>query len=86
MTDTDKTPSPQDPSSPCINLCVKDVEEDVCLGCGRTTGEIEEWASLSAQQQEIIIKQGDQRLDALTNKRRKKRITRHREKAGLKNA
>lgn len=73
-------------ADPCIKLCVKDSEEDVCLGCGRTQGEIKDWAQLSSAQKKIILHQTDQRLNALTQKRREKRKERQRAKAALKNA
>ena len=45
---------PIDPlGSPCIRNCTLD-GEDVCVGCGRTIGEIMEWANASpARKQEI---------------------------------
>ena len=33
-------------ASPCTRNCTLD-REDVCLGCGRTIGEIMEWANAS---------------------------------------
>ena len=76
----------ENPADPCINLCVKDIDEDVCLGCGRTQSEIDGWASLSSAKKKSIIDQCDKRLDTLTKKRREKRSARHRAKVALKNA
>lgn len=33
--------------SPCIKICTLDARSGLCLGCGRTIGEIASWASLS---------------------------------------
>lgn len=33
-------------ASPCIRNCTLD-DEDICLGCGRTIGEIMEWSNAS---------------------------------------
>lgn len=76
----------ENPADPCINLCVKDIDEDVCLGCGRSQSEIDGWATLSSAKKKSIIDQCDKRLDALTKKRREKRNARHRAKVALKNA
>lgn len=85
-TTTNTKPNIKKLADPCIKLCVKDSKEDVCLGCGRTQDEIEHWATLSSAQQTIILNQTEQRLNALTQKRREKRKERHRTKATIKNA
>ncbi len=33
--------------SPCIKICTLDARSGLCLGCGRTIGEIASWTSLS---------------------------------------
>lgn len=76
---------PQSLADPCIDLCVQDSNEDVCLGCGRTQAEINDWATFTNTQQEDILKQTAQRLEGLAQKRRKKRNARHRAKVALKN-
>ncbi|MEP2943221.1 MAG: DUF1289 domain-containing protein [Hyphomicrobiales bacterium] len=86
MNNIDTASTMENPADPCINLCVKDTDEDVCLGCGRTQSEIDRWATLSNSMKKNIIDQSDKRLDALTKKRREKRNARHRAKATLKNA
>jgi predicted Fe-S protein YdhL (DUF1289 family) len=34
------------PSTPCIQVCVIDPHSSLCIGCGRTVGEIAAWGSL----------------------------------------
>ena len=39
--------------SPCIQICK--LENDICIGCGRTTQEIAEWGKATiARRKEII--------------------------------
>ena len=33
-------------SSPCSKVCTIDPRSGLCLGCGRTLGEIAEWGSI----------------------------------------
>jgi predicted Fe-S protein YdhL (DUF1289 family) len=40
-------------ASPCTNACVLD--DDVCVGCGRTVDEITSWQSLSVADKERIV-------------------------------
>ncbi len=47
------TPAPV--PSPCINVCTLDPAGTLCLGCGRTLGEIGEWASASPGRQCEIV-------------------------------
>ena len=42
-------------SSPCIGLCTLDAAEHLCLGCGRTLGEIGRWGSLSEPERRAIM-------------------------------
>lgn len=39
--------------SPCTNVCVLD--DDICVGCGRTVDEIMGWQSMSATEQERVV-------------------------------
>jgi uncharacterized protein len=34
------------PSTPCIQVCVIDPRAALCIGCGRTLGEIAAWGGL----------------------------------------
>ncbi|SMF61474.1 DUF1289 domain-containing protein [Allosphingosinicella indica] len=48
--------------SPCILVCT--LEADVCLGCGRTLGEIGEWSSASPARQRAIVAAAAARREA----------------------
>ena len=39
-------------ASPCVNICK--VEDDVCIGCGRTLDEIANWTSMSNEERKQI--------------------------------
>jgi hypothetical protein len=41
-------------ASPCIRNCCLD-DDDICMGCYRSLGEILQWASASASQKEAIL-------------------------------
>jgi predicted Fe-S protein YdhL (DUF1289 family) len=47
--------------SPCIGICKLD--ENVCVGCGRTTDEIQEWRSGNESSQQMIMRDCVARLD-----------------------
>ena len=42
-------------SSPCVGLCTLDAAEHLCLGCGRSLGEIGRWGSLSEPERHAIM-------------------------------
>lgn len=39
-------------ASPCVNICK--VEDEVCIGCGRTLEEIENWTSMTNEERKYI--------------------------------
>ena len=41
--------------TPCVNVCLFDSETGLCVGCGRTIGEIAGWASMSASERRAIM-------------------------------
>ncbi|NKB82845.1 DUF1289 domain-containing protein [Brucella grignonensis] len=41
--------------SPCILVCVMDIQTGFCLGCARTLDEIAEWSSMRDDQRRTII-------------------------------
>jgi uncharacterized protein len=51
--------------TPCIKVCVLDRESRICLGCGRTVGEIGSWVSLSDQDRRRIMQELPERLTRL---------------------
>lgn len=72
MTDTE-------PDSPCIKVCVVDVQTGHCIGCGRSTGEISSWPGLSGAEKAKIVAELPARLCDMTAKRRRRggRRSRH---------
>lgn len=46
-------------TSPCTNVC--EVEDGICLGCGRTVAEITSWRQLSDAEKEAILEKIEDR-------------------------
>ena len=46
--------------SPCINICT--LQDDFCIGCGRTTQEIAEWAKSTIKRKKEILERLPDRL------------------------
>jgi predicted Fe-S protein YdhL (DUF1289 family) len=66
-------------STPCVKVCVLDPLSGLCIGCGRTGGEIAAWASLSETARLEIMAGLDGRLrEARSRKTRGGRIARER--------
>ena len=42
-----------DIKSPCVKIC--NLENGICIGCGRTQGEIREWVIMTDSQREEIM-------------------------------
>jgi len=38
--------------SPCVNICK--IENDICIGCGRTLEEIANWTAMSNKERQSI--------------------------------
>lgn len=53
-------------STPCIKVCV--MENDLCLGCGRTLGEIASWGSMREAERRAIMDMLPARLAKLDAK------------------
>ena len=49
--------------SPCKSICKLDLNEDLCLGCGRTKDEITNWIHYNAKERERIMKKIEKRDD-----------------------
>lgn len=58
-------PAPVPIKTPCVKVCVVDGQTGHCLGCGRTLGEIAQWARLSDTQRDEVMDLLPSRLDAL---------------------
>ncbi|MGI9383862.1 MAG: DUF1289 domain-containing protein [Methyloligellaceae bacterium] len=41
--------------TPCVNLCVIDLESGLCAGCSRTIDEISRWAQLTTTERHAIM-------------------------------
>ena len=50
--------------SPCIKICTLDARSGLCLGCGRTIGEIAQWTTLSAEERRRVMAELPARLAA----------------------
>ena len=46
--------------SPCIKICT--LQNDFCIGCGRSTKEIAEWSTASKKRKEEILERLPDRL------------------------
>ncbi len=51
--------------TPCIKVCVVDGQSGNCLGCGRTLGEIAQWARFSDAEREAVMALLPARIDSL---------------------
>lgn len=54
-----------DIKSPCVQVCSLDAR-NICVGCGRTLGEIAEWSQASAIRKSHILGLARSRLTLLT--------------------
>jgi predicted Fe-S protein YdhL (DUF1289 family) len=52
-----------EPRSPCISVCVLD-EQDICMGCYRSSAEITDWFMATAEQKQEILRLASERLQA----------------------
>lgn len=41
--------------SPCILVCSIDMKTGYCFGCGRTSGEIGDWLTMSASERRALM-------------------------------
>jgi uncharacterized protein len=42
--------------SPCVQICTMDSDSGLCVGCNRTSEEIENWTSLTHEERLEIMK------------------------------
>jgi len=52
------------PSTPCVKTCVIDPVSALCIGCGRTIGEIAGWSALDESRRRAIMIELPARLAA----------------------
>jgi len=50
--------------SPCVKVCTLDAKAGLCLGCGRTLAEIEQWIRLGVTERARIMDELPARLAA----------------------
>ena len=51
--------------TPCIKMCMLDVESELCAGCGRTLDEIAAWASLGDAERGKVMADLPRRMEKL---------------------
>lgn len=55
--------SPPPISTPCVKVCIVDGGSGLCLGCGRTLGEIAAWGALAEAERQAIMAELPVRLE-----------------------
>jgi len=50
--------------SPCVGVCTFDDAQTYCIGCGRTTDDIRNWSSYTAEQRQRAAFKAAQRIGA----------------------
>jgi predicted Fe-S protein YdhL (DUF1289 family) len=50
--------------SPCVKICTLDARSGLCLGCGRTVGEIAQWSKMSVEERRRVMAKLPERLAA----------------------
>lgn len=55
--------SEREPQSPCISVCVLD-EQDICVGCYRSAGEITDWFMAGPDGKREILRRARERREA----------------------
>ena len=58
--------------SPCIKVCVVDLDTGHCIGCGRSKLEIAGWPHLNTGDKRDIVARLPDRLSEMTTRRRRK--------------
>lgn len=56
--------------SPCVKICVIDMNAGICIGCNRTRQEIAEWSEMTKEQRVKIVDVLPDRAGLLQKKRR----------------
>jgi uncharacterized protein len=53
--------------SPCVQICVLDLETRYCVGCGRTGDEIGAWLAMSPEQRRVVMAELPTRLASVVS-------------------
>lgn len=56
--------------NPCVGLCR--VEDDICIGCGRSRDEMKAWKGLKNKERKAVNERAAERLKELRKRRKKK--------------
>jgi len=51
--------------TPCVKVCVLEHNSELCLGCGRTLGEIAGWSGLTGEERRRVMAELPQRLHTM---------------------
>jgi predicted Fe-S protein YdhL (DUF1289 family) len=51
--------------SPCVKICAIDPASELCMGCGRTLGEITRWYGMSNDERSLIMAELPARIETL---------------------
>ncbi len=51
-------------SSPCVKICVVDPLAGICIGCGRTIGEISLWPDMEEPERRAVMAELPARMTA----------------------
>ena len=57
--------SDDEPRSPCISVCVLD-DDDICMGCYRSSSEITDWFMATDEQKREVLRQARERMQAIS--------------------
>ncbi|KAB0681893.1 DUF1289 domain-containing protein [Aureimonas leprariae] len=55
--------------TPCIGICRLDAAQSLCVGCGRTLGEIGNWLAFEPQERRRVVALLPERLASLAVER-----------------
>ncbi|WP_137392292.1 DUF1289 domain-containing protein [Rhodoligotrophos defluvii] len=58
--------------TPCVKVCVLDLETGLCIGCGRSRDEIGGWLALSRDERRAVMAELPARLVSMAAERRRK--------------
>jgi uncharacterized protein len=58
--------------TPCVTVCVVDADTGICIGCGRSRGEIGGWLGFTPEQRRHVMAELPERLATLTLRKRRK--------------
>jgi predicted Fe-S protein YdhL (DUF1289 family) len=51
--------------TPCVKMCMLDMDSELCAGCGRTLDEIAAWASLGDAERSRVMAELPQRMEKI---------------------